>query len=216
MVSPGLSFSIVNAACIAPPILMALLFGSTFGHTYTLLNASGALLVIGGILWASYPKQGITLSNAWYFWAFAAFAAHSIYLTSFQWRALTMKDGIPESFLIPFQCDPCTADVFTPVMFFTAALMQLLLPIGSKTLKLETKQAARWGWGGGLINGVAGFMTMLATESAQAAWEKVILFPLLCVSVIIFCNLWGKYFYGERIHWPANAVCLAGIALTAV
>jgi hypothetical protein len=210
---PGLNFAILNSACIAPPLLLALLFGEEFGHTYTSLNAFGALLVVGGILWASISTQSGSIRKEWYPWAAASFIVHAFLLTFFQWRALTLKEGIPGSFFIPFHCDPCKADIFVPAMSLAACLIQFFLPFGFQRVDASYKEVAVWGWLGGLISGAAGFCTMMATEAASRPWEKAIVFPLFCVSVIIFCNLWGKAFYKESVHWTAMVVSLLGLLL---
>ncbi len=42
------------------------------------------------------------------------------------------------------------------------------------------------------------------------------LFPIFSVTLIVGCNLWGKWLYKEQVHWKANAVCIGGLLLGTV
>lgn len=210
---PGLNYSILNSACIVPPLILAFLFGESFGHTYSIVNGLGAMLVVGGIIYASANVKKAEINPKWYFWAGISFIVHAFLLSFFQWRALVLKEDLPETALIPFHCDACLADIFTPAMFLAACAIQFFLPLGFQRVNVPYKAIALWGWVGGLITGAAGFFTMLATEAATEHWEKAIVFPLFCVSVILFCNIWGRFLYKEEVNWKANAVSLLGIVL---
>jgi hypothetical protein len=99
-------------------------------------------------------------------------------------------------------------------MFFTAGLLQLILTSQKKFLSVQNiRPIGLYGVLGGVINGLAGYSMISATEHATAYWEKAILFPSFCVGLIFLCNLWGRWLYKERIPWRANALCWAGIAI---
>lgn len=209
----ALSFAFLNSATVAPPLIMAILFGSAFGHYYTFFNALGALLVIIGLFWMAKRPSEVLINPNWIKWIFLAFFLHAFYLAFFQWRALLLEEQTMSSFLLPFHCSSEGADSFTFWMFLTATLFQ-----GGRQWITEHKSLAftrtsiRWGMGGGLLNGLGGYFTMRATEVACGG-EKALIFPLYCVTLIFLCNLWGRYFYKEQIHWPSMVVCFVGIFL---
>lgn len=213
----ALSFAILNSACIVPPLFMALLFGNVYGYDYKLPQAGGALLVLSGILWMSVQKANVQKKEkSWGFWITLAFGIHALFLSFFQWRALLFNHEIPIGGLIPFHLNYEEGNCFTLLMFFTAAGLQLLLkrpslPSPSRPKIYTSRQLWIWGGLGGVINGVASFCTIKATEVASNSHEKSLIFPLFCVCLITLCNLWGRVLYREEIHWPGTILCFIGI-----
>jgi hypothetical protein len=209
----GLTNAVINSACLAPAFILALMFGEEFGHTYNFWNGIGALGVIAGLLWMGWQANTAQRTHGWILWIVCGLSVHVLLLTFFQWKALLLKDGLPSSPFIPFQCDPACSNCFTLMMFLTASTLQFLLP-GPKT-SLRPPKRALWLYGvlGGCVNGIGSVFTLLATESATSEWQKTILFPLYCVALITVCNLWASYLYREKINWPANAVCYIGILM---
>lgn len=212
----GLSFSIINAACIVPPLVMAGLFGLAFGHDYTLRNGLGALLVIIGLFWMSYTKEKSFSQGYrnWLFWVLLAFFIHTLHLTFFQWRALLMKECFPYSPLLPFHCDADKGDGFMISMFLVAALTQKLVSKAKFSFPFSDKPLWKFGVVGGLFNGIGGYFMIKATEAAATPIEKAALFPFFCIGVIFLCNLWGKLLFQEQIRWVACALCFAGIFIS--
>ncbi len=220
----SISLAIINIACIFPPIFMAIVFGKEHGHEYSIQNALGVVFVIAGIFWMAGISSKFTASTRWIYFVSAAFLIHVLFLVFFQWRALLSQEHIP-SLLLPFHCDASKGECFTLAMFLVAGGLQLLLLSSKKTntdnashLKdtLSPKKihlALRFGFIGGAINGLGSFMLLRATEIATHPAEKAWLFPLYCVSLISFCNIWSRLFYQEKVHWAGNALCFCGIII---
>lgn len=210
----GLTIAIVNSACIMPPLIMALLFGSKFGHTFTLTNGIGNFLVLVGLFFASRTRDKSVADTTWFIWIGIAFIVHTILLTSLQWRALLLNPALPASVLLPFKISQASANSFGLVMAATAACILFVLPVKNKIAKTSWRTIAWYGIAGGAINGIANFFTLRATEIATIQWEKAILFPLYCVLLIAFCSIWAKVLYKETIAWGALLLCAIGIILS--
>ena len=212
---PALSFAIINAACIAPPLLMSLLFGSTYGYEYSYRKGLGALFVVTGIFIMNRNSEQTHQKRSWAFWVALAFALHCIFLSFFQWRALLLDPNIPLCRLVPFHLHANGGDCFALLMFLTAALVQSFFQskTESSSPPISHSQILLWGCLGGLINGLAGFCTVKATEVATTSHERALIFPLFCVCLITLCNLWGEALYQEKIDWLGTFLCFAGILI---
>lgn len=209
---PGLSLMVINAACVVPPILMALAFGSAYGFNYTFYNLLGSAVIVAGMLLGSIHER-FGLSRNWVLWVGITFLLHSLYLTYFQYRSLLMKADANSSPLL-FCCSPEGADIFGITLFASAALYQLFLPRNRKEFSYQPFLI--WGIGGGIINGLGSFFMLKATENAITATEKTILFPIYLILLITFCNTWGKVIYGEKISWLSTVVIAIGILISAL
>ncbi len=73
---PGLTFSLLSSSTVMPAILMAFLFGSSYGFTYTPWHAIGSLFVVAGIFWAGRGTSGLQDRNRWIFFSIAMFILH--------------------------------------------------------------------------------------------------------------------------------------------
>lgn len=209
---PGLTFMVINTACMAPPLVMALLFGPAFGHTYELKDALGALLMIGGIVIGTSRDNDDKINKSWFLWVSLTFLVHAIFLSYFQWRALLLKTGLPYSPYIPFQCSPDTSDCFGISLFLTAALFQLFLP--RNQTRFNKADLWKFGVGGGLINGLGSYFMIKTTETALMPLEKSLLFPAYSILLIFLCNLWGHFLYQEKISWKGTALSSVGILVS--
>ena len=212
----GLSFAIINAACIGPPIIMVLLFGIEFGHDYNIRNAFGAILVVFGLLWMGYKKNTSFQIEykKWLFWVLLSFTIHVLHLTFFQWRALLMNECYPSSPLLPFTCNPEKGEGFMISMFLVAALIQKFVSKANFSFTFSDRPLWKFGVVGGLFNGIGGDFMIKATETATTPIDKATLFPLFCIGVIFLCNLWGNLLFKEKIKWIASAICFAGIFIS--
>ncbi len=209
---PGLSFMVINTACMAPPLFMAILFGKEFGHVYEWKDALGALLMIGGIVVGSFREGDSKISRKWLYWISLTFIVHAVFLSYFQWRALLLKEGLPASPLLPFQCSPEGSDCFGIFLFLTAALFQLFLPRNQVVFKKS--DLLLFGIGGGFINGLGSYFMIKTTESALLPVEKTLLFPAYSILLIFLCNLWGYFIYEEKISWKGTALSSIGILIS--
>ncbi len=212
----GLTNAVINSACMAPALILAMMFGEEFGHTYNVWNGLGAIGVMAGLFWMGWNTSTSKRSPDWIVWILAGLGVHIALLTFFQWKALLLKEGLPPSPFIPFQGDPVCSNCFTLMMFLTASVMQFFLPGPKTSLRPPTRALWLYGIVGGFVNGIGSVFTMLATEAATTELQKALLFPLYCVALITVCNLWASYLYHEKINWPANAVCYAGILISAL
>ncbi len=205
----GLTFAFQNSGSILPPLLMALLFKSAFGFSISLGNIIGMLLVIGGLFWAARTKKTGVISKRWLTFALLTFFCQAIILSIFQWRCLLIEDNLPSHPLIPFRCLQSEDLWFMPAMFFSAWCFQLIYFFYSERRLLYK---AEWigGGVGGIANGLSTCFLLMATRMANSQ-EKVMLFPLFAVLVILLCNLYGRIIYRESVNWAANACCTAGI-----
>ncbi len=212
----GLTFIFVSSVCVWPPLVMFLLFGDAFGHGYSLYNLIGSLLVIAGLCWmGSGGKADSSTFTKWLKWIAVGYLATTLFYTLFQWRALLLRPDIPESTLIPFHGNAQAGDIFMAITFFVAALSQLLFRNRTQTTTTTTQGLCMSGCIAGILSGISTYFLLLGTECAESATENAIIFPLNTVMIILFCNIWASRYYNERINWPANALALSGIAISA-
>ncbi len=204
----GLTFIFVSSVSVWPPLLMYFLFGKEFGHDYSLNNLIGSLLVLGALFWMGKSEE--KTNKKWLFWIALSYAACTLYFVIFQWRALLVKDNIPESPLLPFRANAQDGDLFMAITFVIAAISQLFL--GEK--KQQGKGFYTSGIVAGILAGLSTYLLLLGTEFAKTATENALIFPLNTVLMILFCNVWAKKFYNETINWPANGIAALGIAIS--
>ena len=100
---PGLTVAFLNSSAVVPAIIMTLLFGTAFGHTYEWWNGVGSVFVVLGLFWASWQtSKGSQNTLAWLSFASTAFWCHVCFLVIIQWRAMLINPNLPKSLLIPF------------------------------------------------------------------------------------------------------------------
>jgi hypothetical protein len=98
-----------------------------------------------------------------------------------------------------------------PMVFLAAFILQALIFWVDERRTLK-KGELLYGILGGIANGIGTFLMIRSTEVAKG-WEQAMIYPLLSVSIIILCNLWGQWFYKEKVHWAAIGVCIIGLAV---
>lgn len=210
----GLTFAIINAASVFPGMIMALIFGESFGYIYTIWHALGSLFVVIGLFWAGLHARS-TGKVSWIFFVLFAFCCHVFMLTFMQWRALHLKPDLPQSeYLLAVDTELAATEWFLPMVFLGAAVMQALIFV-VRDRRRPTHQERIFGLVGGIASACSIFFLIEATEVASA-WENALLFPLACVLVIVFCNIWGQLLYHEKVNWKANGLCVAGVLLATV
>ncbi|MDR2540012.1 MAG: hypothetical protein LBC45_05440 [Chlamydiales bacterium] len=208
---PGLTFAVLNASTVLPIVVMVLLFGSKFGYFYTVWNAFGSILMVIGLFWAGYSMIRSFHFRKWLIFMTATFFLHILFLLFFQWRALCMHFPEERGIFFPFENSEACCQWFMPIMYVTAALFQAFFYFKTKVKALSPLEL-QYGVCGGLTNGVGMFFMILSTE-ASTSLEHVAIFPVFAITVIIFCNLWGRWFYREKVNWKANGLCLLGILI---
>ena len=209
----GLSFIFVSSACVIPPIIMFFIFGAEFGHGFTLYNLFGFCVVLLGLYWMgkSQGDNEVVDFKKWSLWVGLAFASGILHQLILQWRALLLKENMPDSCLLPFHCSQAEGEIYIVIAFLVASLCQMLFQSGSEKVHATGKQVLVCGILGGILNGLSCFLLIQGTEYAVSDLEKAIIFPLNTVLLITLCNSWAKALYKEKVNWPANFVCVSGI-----
>ncbi len=208
---PGLTFAALNASTVMPSVLMILFFGATFGYKYTLWNGIGSLLVIGGLFWAGWQTSTHEKKSSWLFYVLSAFALHAVFLVFLSWRALFVNYPGTTALFLSFGLEDAKSQWFMPMVFFAAFVIQTAIYFLSEKRKPKSGEVL-FGTLGGIANGVGTFFLIWATEVSSPV-EQAMIFPLFAVTIIVFCNLWGKWLYKEQVNWKANAVCALGILI---
>ncbi len=211
---PGLSFAILNTSSVVPAIFLAILFGMQYGHSYTLWNGVGSLLVAGGLFMAGWSSEKNYNRTVWLSFAALIFVAHALFLVYLQWWAMLLRPELPLSFLVPFHVDSANIQWFMPAVLFVAALLQCVI-YAFRERRVPTGLEVYYGILGGITNGACTFFLILAPQKASA-WENAMLFPIFSVSVILICNAWAQILYQEKVNWKANALCVAGLIVGTV
>lgn len=212
---PGLTFAVLNSASVLPAVILALLFGTTFGHPYTIFHGLGSLLVVAGLFWAGWSTEKNPNKGMWAFYACIIFLLHALLLSFLQWWAMLLKKSqLPSSSLLPFSIDPSKIQWFMPAVLFVGAFLQIVIYL---IYERKMPKGIEIGYGvlGGIINGACTFFLILAPQYATPR-ENAIIFPIFAVSIIIICNAWAQWLYKERVNWWANILCFAGILIGAI
>jgi hypothetical protein len=211
---PALIFAIIYSAAIIPGVLFSLILGKTFGFELDFWSVLGLLLVVFGLAWASKSedKNVVKKKKGWKIFAILAFICQSFFLTGLQWRALLIEfPNVSSPFMLFVSKQEAEMEWFLPVFCLTASLIQFFPILINKAYKPKIAEVA-YGFLGGSFNSLSIFFIMLAAIFAQGI-EKLILFPLSSVVVIILCGIWGQILYKEKVKWVAYGVSLIGILL---
>lgn len=211
---PGLTFAVLNTSSVMPAIVMALLFGSLFGHPYTLANGLGSLLVVAGLFWAGSSSEKNPHKALWIFYAALIFVVHTIFLVFLQWWALVLKPALPHSLFLPFHLTAEKIQWFMPAIFFVGALIQWSIYLYTRH-RFPKGAEITYGILGGIANGACTFFLILAPQVATA-WENAMIFPIFAVGIILICNSWAQILYKEKINWWANLLALIGLVIGTV
>lgn len=206
---PGLTFAALNASTVMPMILMVLLFGSQFGYLYTWSNALGSLLVVLGLFWAGWGAVNSEKKRQWAALVSGAFILHVLFLVFMQWRALFINFPGENGLFLSFDLDDARSQWFMPMVFFVAALFQIIIYIATQK-RLPNRSETVYGVLGGITNGVGTFFMIWSTEVSTPR-EHAMIFPIFAVTIILCCNIWGQWLYKEKVNWFATSCCILGI-----
>lgn len=206
---PGLTVAMFNTSTLMPILVLMLIFGASFGYVYTLWNALGSLLVLFGLFWASTKHLNTSERKKWLSFTFIAFASHVFFLCFLEWRALFIK--YPHHKGLGIAIDPYSAvsQWFMPMIFLAASAIQAVLFFREER-RAPLRSEITYGTLGGITNGVGTFLMIRASEVATS-FEQAMIYPMLSVTIIVACNLWGRWLYQEKVNWTANAFCVLGI-----
>ncbi len=211
---PGLSVAMLNCSSVMPILMLVLFFGAQFGFYYTLWNAIGSILVIAGICWAGWDGGNIASRRKWLLFVSLTFFAHVFYLVFLSWRSLFINFPGQSGLGLAFSPEAASMQWFMPIVFATAAFIQGVLFFSGER-RMPNRTEVSYGMVGSVVHGVGAFAMLKATEVATSV-EHAMLFPIFSVTLIVGCNLWGKWLYQEQVHWKANAVCIGGLLLGTV
>lgn len=209
----GLTFAFQNAGAVLPSFLLFFLFGPSFDFILTSYHLIGVATVLVG-LYLGARTQNAAVSphynfKKWVVYALSIFFIQGLSLSIFQWRCLLFSPLRMSHRLIPWTC-PAQEDVwFVPGFFIMATLLLSLLFFGKEKRWMNRKEFF-YGMLGGLLNGTTTFLLLLGTKQAATA-QKAILFPFFAVSVILFCSIWGKAIYKEKVSWLGIFLCIFGV-----
>lgn len=210
----GLTFSILNAATVMPAIVMALLFGVAYGFPYTAWHAVGSIFVILGLFLAGRGLQGLLDRNRWIVFCATMFSLHILLLVIFQWRALLLNLPNPEELVSFFTSEQIKSQWFTPFMFLSAMIAQVLFFIYYEK-RWPSRLEAYYGIIGGVMNGLCTYFMIWSTEVAGPL-ENAVIFPIFSVMTIVLSNLWSQKLYQEKVDWRACQFCVGGLVVGTV
>lgn len=211
---PGLTIAMLNCSTVMPILLLLLFFGSEFGFGYTMWNALGSLLVIVGLCWAGWQSSSQTDRKKWLLFVVLAFSFHILYLVFLQWRVLFLNFPNHTGLGLSIDSSAASSQWFMPMVFFAAAAMQAYL-LFSKQRRAPLKGELYYGLFGGIANGACAFFMIWSTEVASRI-EQAMIFPIFSVTLILACNLWGRWLYRENIHWKGTVCSVAGLVIGTV
>jgi hypothetical protein len=158
-----------------------------------------------GLFWATKKEFKGNLNRQWLFFILMASLFQLTFLVLNQLHLPVMKSlGLKAEENL----------MFIPIVYGTVAVTYLIFYLftdRSSSIKKEIK----WGVLGGSLNGIC---TLFFIKSIHVAnpFENTLIFPIFTVSLIVFCNIWGRLIYNERVNWAANGLCLTGICISAV
>jgi drug/metabolite transporter (DMT)-like permease len=186
----SLTFASINLASIAPAAIFALFID----FPYTIWQLVGSIFVAVGLVWAVGGMQ----KGLWLLFAASAFLVHTLYLLLTQLYVIVVE----KSSLLH-------SEWYVPIIFATACLMHMAI-YWVRERRMPSLQETLWGIGGGLCNGACAYFFMQATFVADGL-ERGFIFPIFSISLILFCNIWGRWLYEEEVNWRATSLCLLGL-----
>lgn len=210
----NVSIAVLNSSCIVPPMLMAAVFGKEFNFSYSLLNALGAFLVVFGFFYAARKLSAQKEVNQPNFFKILsiAFLFQVVFLIFLQWKSLNFKTALPLHILLPFQGIEESL-WFNAIMFFTCAMFQLC-QVTTWPASLNRQDVCVFGILGGFANGFSGVLLLEAIEKANSMLENALLYPLLSIGTVCFCQFLARWWLKEELQWKANFFFLLGILLS--
>lgn len=209
----SLVLSVQNACSVLPALLMAWIFGAQFGHTFNIWNLIGTGCVALGLFFAFSPSM-LSLKSGQFIFSLGLLVVFQVlFFLFFQWIALMQQHSTKAHPLLFHHLSQEEARLFLPVCFFSAFVMNWVLQKKRHFFdpSLSAGQHILFGVMGGVAAAFGGKFLELSTWAAYTPIENALLFPLLAVSQVVLCSLWGRYFFAEKIVWTALAVSLLGL-----
>lgn len=211
---PGFTFATLNGSTVMPAIVMALFFGSAYGHEYTVYHGVGSILVISGLFWAGFGFKEMDNVRSWLFFITSGFVLHILFLFFMQWRALLIYAPHLTNFFRVMSPKEAESSWFIPIIYLTCFMIQTISFAFSEKRLLRFSEIG-YGFFGGIGGGASTYFLIQATESASP-FENAMIFPIFSVMNIIISNSWGSYLYQEKINWKASQLCMLGLFIGTV
>jgi hypothetical protein len=211
---PGFTFAMLNSGSVFPGLIMALLFGASYGFIYNLWHGIGSLIVLLGLFWGARQVSQMKDFRSWWGFSMIMFFLNIAIFCLMQFRAMLLNLPHPEEMVSFFSSERICSQWFTPLYYLGAALTQSLIFFPSEK-RLPQKQEFSTGIWGGISNSAGTFFLLKSTEVAVGV-ENAIIFPILSVSVIVLTNWWGQKLYQEKVNWFACALCVFGLVIGTV
>lgn len=211
---PGFTFAILYSATVMPGLLMAILFGPAFGYGYNLWHAIGSILVLFGLFWAGKGLQGMKEVNQWIAFSLVCFTMHVLLMVLYQWRGMLLNPDRPAELFPYFSLDQVKSECFTPFMFLTSAIIQILIYLRNGK-RIPKSGEILYGFAGGLSNLLNTFFLLGAVQWAGLL-ENAVIFPVCSIVGIILTNAWGQKLYQEQVNWRACQLCVFGLIIGTV
>jgi len=205
---PGFTFAMLHSATIVPGLLMAIIFGVTFGYEYNFWHGAGSFLVLVGLFLGAKGMVEIKERNKWLLFSFATFGFHVLLLFLFQLKAV-MANHVETFNLLTLE--EIQNPWFTPFMFLSCGLIQFMIYLRADR-EVSKRGEVYFGLAGGVFNFLCTFFLIWATEVASSL-ENAIIFPIYSVVGIILTNLWGQKLYQERVNWKACQLSVFGLII---
>jgi len=207
----GLTVALLNASTVFPILGMVLFFGKEYGFEYTLWNAVGSLILVAGLFWAGTQTFKSGPMGRWLFFAISAFALHVVFLILLQWRFVLLTFPGKTALFSLLSAREAGSEWFMPMTFLSAALIQLVVYVRQES-RVPAPQEVRFGFLGGTANGIGTFFMIWSTEVATSV-EQAMIFPIFAGTVVLTCNLWGRFLYKEKVHWRATVLAITGLII---
>lgn len=202
---PGLSLSAFNGVSLLPPLVMSLLVGEEGGYVLQVSHLLGLLFVALGLGWSAKTSPPSSRKQGWGKRLALALVAHLALLLVVEWRAYLMRGPLGTN---------AGGYWFTPLLFFSATLLQIIL-FWKQERRLPQFKEAAFGFLGGILAGSSVTLLIAAPEIATPK-ESIMLFPLFAILLIFLCNLWGRWLYKEAVHWGGVTLSLLGVCVGSI
>lgn len=212
--SSSLIFSLQNGCTLLPPIILSLLFGAEMGFNYKWMHLGGGLLVILGFLGAFYQKESKEKNPLFYRYLFLMLFAQTALIFFLQFSDVLRKNATSLHPLIFANLHQGEVHGVFPIFFTSAFLFSLFFLKRAKDTEERVgpnRTQVIYAILGGMLGALGGKILDIALHYCKENWENLIIMPMLAVSQIFLCSLFGVLLYKEKVRWLFLFLAMAGI-----
>lgn len=208
--SVGITFAAQNASSVFTTPILYVVFGSSFGFFVSEYQIIGMVCVLIGLFVGTVNNFRVDKPIQALVSTLGMFSFQLLILCIFQGRFLILEDGDSDAWLL--------------VGFFSTALaLQVLTYIKSQSTRSQEVYSAgsnnkrialRYFCGsfGGIANAASTYLLLKATEAAELHHAGLV-FPLFAVATITICNIWGYWYFNEKINYLSLLFFSMGIII---